>query len=388
MGVANIELYKPVAVRLSENSRVQRSLPPHKLWGDREQPLSKSELESFDARTIFYDVALSLDAARILAIGPPLGNLDEELLPIECHILDDSGEPVAQLKSRIQRFRMGTVMSLRLPQKWRGQPELSMRMDFADSTRRDLTVRRPPTATPVDLSLSTLQKDNPLPWIRQWCHYWQLEGVDRVLLYDNGSLSYSITQLADALRPIDGLDIVVIDWNYPYGPTRAFDLGYAQAGSLNHARLFAHTNWSASFDIDEYPVRNSEANLAEYLALTPAWQAQVRIPPFMVPIVDERPDNIGDLTAADFLYRDRVPGRATKYFYRPKRVRWCATHRAEGPRGRSSTVEPAELAFLHYIGLTTNWKRSDARVAPTKYDPSRHEEDLRVKNVFERAAIR
>jgi len=49
------------------------------------------------------------------------------------------------------------------------------------------------------LTLVTLQKDNPLQWIKDWIRWHNhMHGVGRLILYDNGSREYGYDELAEA----------------------------------------------------------------------------------------------------------------------------------------------------------------------------------------------
>ena len=67
--------------------------------------------------------------------------------------------------------------------------------------------------------LVTVFKDYPLPWIRDWATFYvRLHGADAVLLYDNGSESYTSDDVAAALSDIPGLrEVVIVSWPFRYG---------------------------------------------------------------------------------------------------------------------------------------------------------------------------
>lgn len=115
------------------------------------------------------------------------------------------------------------------------------------------------------LTLNTLQKDEPLEWIRDWVlYYHRIHGVERILLYDNNSESRSA--LMEFLPQLESetLEICLIPWDINYSP---FLLSYCQYGQLSHAYywLWDKTSWDINCDIDEYLINRTSKPLTRYL---------------------------------------------------------------------------------------------------------------------------
>ena len=202
---------------------------------------------------------LSPDNRDLLCIGPPFANLGRPRAILEGggarlrFVVDEpvSGEPVALTRIRLTDAR---------------KPALDLRFVFADFDIRVNVAPRRPELPPVSLLLSTLQKDNDLQWLEDWCawHH-RAHGVERIVIYDNGS--------ADAEKTRSRLDqasermehgVVVVDWGFPYGtPTRPF----TQTVALNHCRLAfgARAKWHINLDVDEYLYNASGRPLADHL---------------------------------------------------------------------------------------------------------------------------
>ena len=64
--------------------------------------------------------------------------------------------------------------------------------------------------------LFTKSKDNHLSWIYDWAKFHvKHHGVTGLLIYDNGSTSYSPEDVMDSVGSIDGLEsVVVVRWPF------------------------------------------------------------------------------------------------------------------------------------------------------------------------------
>ena len=135
----------------------------------------------------------------------------------------------------------------------------TLQLEVADA-KIDIVIKASQTGLLSDRRvLVTLSKDYPLQWIVDWATFHvRLQGADAVLLYDNGSLSYSLDDLAAALSGVAGLrQVVVVDWPFRYGidgkpGERVLD-NYCQTGALDHARRCFCTQARSvlNLDIDE-----------------------------------------------------------------------------------------------------------------------------------------
>ena len=111
-----------------------------------------------------------------------------------------------------------------------------------------------------NLVLSTLQKNNPLCWIKDWClYYHRVHGVNLILLYDNGSdnrkeLAQGLYQLAP------NLEIRLIEWDFDYCMA-------TQVAALNQCyhTFGSYASYFLNFDIDEYLIYVNGDTLFEYL---------------------------------------------------------------------------------------------------------------------------
>ena len=121
-----------------------------------------------------------------------------------------------------------------------------------------------------ELTLSTLQKDNPKEWIRDWIYYHhRIHNVKRVLLYDN--MSQNVSELEEYLRCIEDdnkdLSIALINWNMAYNSPADPYRPIAQSGQLHHSYywLWNKISWIINIDIDEYLINRNKESLSQYL---------------------------------------------------------------------------------------------------------------------------
>ena len=128
-----------------------------------------------------------------------------------------------------------------------------------------------PARPHVALTLSTVQKDNELQWLDDWCtwHH-RVHGVGRFAFYDNGSADRDAVYdavYAELARRVKGPELIVVAWDYPYGPALQHGLKFAHTVALNHCRLLfgPYADWCVNLDVDEYLFNTGSAPLASYL---------------------------------------------------------------------------------------------------------------------------
>ena len=312
--MARLATYSPQGAWIPDDVDVERTFD-----GDP----GDEALTKFDRRTVFCDVFLSHRRNQLLCIGPPLLNLG---IP----------ESVA-LRGRTRRFVVEEP-----PVPMRRMSLLRIGLDAGDHRametgaiglqvrfpefRLDVPVARSAAVSHnrVSLTLSTLQKDNDPQWLRDWCawHH-RAHGVERIVFYDNGSRDADEVYAELARRSAD-FELVVVPWNYPYGPARRWSCNYTQTTALNHCRLMFGplTRWCINLDVDEYLYSNGRGPLAS--VLDRAAGAAIHLPSYIVPAVAG--ESGGRCFDSPWRSRDIETVLARKYIYRPKAVRFGSTH--------------------------------------------------------------
>ena len=178
-----ILIYQPTPVLIPEDSACRRDFLSRRSTVDN-NPLTETDYREYDSRTLFYDVFRCDDDGNVVAIGPPPVNLRNELqkLRITC-----DGRLIPHCK---REYRNLCILELTCDQTTHAGKNLPLRFSFPSF---DVDIEVPPPAVPSTaegshLGLMTLQKNNPLPWILDWCRWHhRLHGVSRLVLYDNAS---------------------------------------------------------------------------------------------------------------------------------------------------------------------------------------------------------
>jgi len=241
-----ITVYRPAAVGLSQFG-LARPLPAG--LGDRADQAS----DRFDSETMFFDVFRSASGDGVICLGPPLeGCIPGGIAPR----VSDRRDALAQ---NLQPSRIPEQHTWRLTVSTPNDDRDTLQLDVAGKAA-DIAVRKSHAHVLAGCRvLLTLCKDYPLRWIVDWATFHvRLHGADAVLLYDNGSTSYTLDDLAASLGEIAGLrEVVVVDWPFRYGVDgqsgeHALD-NFCQTGALDHARrcFCANSESVLSLDVDE-----------------------------------------------------------------------------------------------------------------------------------------
>lgn len=317
--------------------------------------------ERFDAWTLLYDVFRVRNHLEL--IGPPLLNLEDGLTPLE--LLHDRTDYAQRFRStaknRLHRHRVSPVPravgSLRLQ-----CPLGTFELGVGDNLSAPFAGRK---------VLVTQSKDNPLEWISRWVdHHIAAQGIDAVVLYDNGSTRYTAEDLRDVLRARRGLEVFsVVEWPYPWGPTGGpdaiWDSDYGQHGAWEHAwrRLGLEASTLTFGDIDELIVGPPPSVTDRALSAEDGISSYRRRGVLNVPTAPTA--GLGRMREyADYrLFAPAAPLLSPKYTVVPGRLRerdQLMVHRVAGQR---STHEGDVLA-RHFDGIRIEWRDGDQLPVP------------------------
>ena len=80
-------IYRPTPVLIPEDSACRRDFLSRQSTVDSSR-LTEADYREYDSRTLFYDVFRCDDGRKVVAIGPPLVNLRNELerLSVSCPV--------------------------------------------------------------------------------------------------------------------------------------------------------------------------------------------------------------------------------------------------------------------------------------------------------------
>jgi hypothetical protein len=357
----------------------------------------------FDFDTLFYDVFRSRDPRQVICLGPPLLNCEAALSTASFRASESDGAVRWEYRPPTSQFQPSCQFRLSGPG-----------IDAADRLVLEIGGRE--VEIPIRPSghsrfagrrvITTLSKDNPLDWIRDWAAFnAKVHGADAVLIYDNGSVAYDVAELSDLLQSVSGVEqTLVVPWRFPYGPGPGLrniqDSFYCQPGALDHARrrYCAAARAVLNTDIDELVVLRSGASLFERAEASS--KAAIVFAGHWVAMPKRSADRPGFVRHTDCLYTERrrvllrrvCPFRwllRTKWIVLPARcpedVDW-GVHDLYAPRGQNGRAEaswksrPRDVFYRHFMQINTGWKTARWRVR--RYSPIRHLYDRELARAF------
>ena len=228
-------------------------------WNMRREPMRPVELrkdyfngmkfnENFDWDNLWYD-AVQLHQSCIVLIGPPLYHTSNQL-PTKCKFTDDNNVALSFRSFEMDRAGMTAINTT----GWVNN------LKMISNTETVIPVNRICEDFNDRYCMFTLQKDNPISWIKQWITYHHVNfGIDGILIYDNGSKGYSLDDLESQLQT-PGVVVKVVSWDMPYGPQgfdcnyyNTWDSDYAQSSMFEHAkrRYLSNAKIAINADVDE-----------------------------------------------------------------------------------------------------------------------------------------
>ena len=421
MTTEGITFYRPRSLLIPEDMGLVRNrLPAY-------PGMPKRELEyPMDSRTIFFDVFRSAEAKKIIAIGPEMRNLRDNLLPLKilCGGRELKYKMETQLDYTTKRWKTGlTILHIEDPRLksdeeikltfcWRSfKQELSIGPSLFDDCKF------------TEFTLMAIQKDNPPVWILDWCRFFnRVHNVSRIVLYDNASSD--LEGIKSELQKLSKeMEIHLVHWNFPYGPPSS---AFAQRGALNHCywNLNDRSRYFLNFDIDEYLVNRTPYSLSEYLNRTMSSKiATLYMIGRDVPNTPQLKSLKRRLRANDHEYRlEFYKSSPPKTIFKGKGIKFVGVHRnwvdlprfvqiflrrnysmyeiyrkfnhlwlkfklPVGPYKLEKQVDPDELYFNHYKSLTTGWKWRTQINPPNPLEPHQVVYDLEMREHLKQANL-
>ena len=268
-----MEKIKLSPLELDPSCPIRRTMPRP---ANMRQPDYEDE---FDFLTIFYDCFRSVDQTWCILLGPPFLNLESIVLPalptlFRCH--PSSDVLVRHLDACAELWLRTVESSIELPPGVFRQDKIIIQPNQCDlfNGRRVLI---------------TKSKDNDLRWIYDWVHFFaRKHGSDAVLLYDNASTKYEISEIHATISSIPGIEVaVVVPWPYKFGPigSKSFfpgqqgargkviefgewDSTFCQYGILQHARhrFLSLAEAVVNADVDELILTKNSASVFELVS--------------------------------------------------------------------------------------------------------------------------
>ena len=338
-----IRTYYPQAVFLPNG--IERAVPLEQQESIG-RLLPKQQQAHYDSKTLFYDLFVASN--RLICIAPPFYNIGPPLA------IKHKGKNLSFKLVRGHRWKGPEVIDIKIPSQWAKASQLDLEFVFKQFTievscqhHKDISL------TQKDLCLTSLQKDNPLIWIKDWCRWHiRVHGVQRIVLYDNGS-SYWPTLGKELVEIDEEVEIILVHWPYKHGPSldTFHNYKYTKLGTLNHFRLFfgIQTSWCINLDIDEFLYFDSPLSLKEYLESSKSltrpcvYLAHYLFPSGQVP---------AEKQARFYHHRIRYKskywnvGDNPKYICQPDKVKQMGTHYCVPKIARDILLLPDPLAVI------------------------------------------
>ena len=290
---------------------------------------------------MFYDVFFEPTNRHLVAVGPPLGNLQLDL----------------KIYANGKRIKLSVIKNEKLHMV-RGKvsrvEKLNDILIQANGHQWELSVPENNTGTGHQFTLCTIQKDNKEHWIKDWIEHYRKIGVDRVILYDNNS---------EKLPDVDAI-VVPCPYKYSlskyrsvYGP-KVFEIDFLQTSLLTICGYKYRSGHLLNFDIDELlQVKSLEKYQKLELVYFDSYFVETKAD-------GELPQ---DYSFRHFIYRNaHIRNKAHKYM-----VKMDAMLHSNGPHYTTLTVPGriilklkkilshhprSEDVFYHYRGINTGWK--------------------------------
>ena len=412
-----LQFYKPNPVVIPKDSPVQKRFP-------RLYEIPSGEETKIDTATLFYDIFLDPSANRLIGLGPAFLNLKKDLVPMSLICRGSKLNYELEEIKGVTFFQSETLNEI---------PNSQFNVDFQFEAFNQTVVIDPifdmkfRSSPDYRLTLTTVQKDNPIEWVHDWLlwHH-RAFGVQRLILYDNGS-----ENLDELIAQMSGksfeLEIVLVDWPFPHGVE---PYKYCQLGSLNHCRLRfpVPKGYCINLDVDEYLVA-SENNLLNLLdsRLQYPTPGAILLKQFRVSniISDNR---LNPARVSEFSHRNIVPGYQgdhkylnrfgrSKYIYSFENIGFNGKHSTDSlkyglfaqrysiggkilhllkkalwestknllrfripkPRIDAIYATESELCFFHFTGLNTGWQLGPPK--SVRYDSKEHVLEPRIAKI-------
>jgi len=314
------------------------------------QPARRTEhyTARFDRTTLYYDLVRHEGRERSLMTAPPLDNL----WPFLRDGITSKGNSIPLKRRQFQKYEQIWLPDL---------PDLTL-------TINDQSCRLIPRADIArlfkDLNCSvTLNRDNDLDWIQSWARYHcRVHGLEGVLIFDNGSTTYSASTLAETLADVSPLRMIaVVSAPFPYGTTDPVKRGerrenYLQPALLNLARtdMLRHARAVLNVDIDEIVLSRNSESVFDRTVRSPFGLA--RLPVYWA---HPAPGVEGAALQSAHTYRNAPKLRTPrKWCVRPDhglgRLSWHVHH--VGGDIAKVIPEAQEHEVVHCFATTTNWR--------------------------------
>jgi hypothetical protein len=337
----------------------------------------------YDYTTLAYDVFIA-PTGNVIFSGPPLYGLEKFIAEGEFYINNikvNKNQITTKVLDRIQRNNM-KVKTLT------ENNTFSWRFGSFNSTNI-INYNNNSLFKNKNVLFSKSQNNEP-SWIVDWINFYvKKHKIDSVLLYDNNSTAYSILDLKEYLQKhvIHNIDIVLISWNFNYGPAGGFqksinklvpwDSDFCQYGIMEHAkeRFLANANLVINVDIDELIMTKSKKTIIDLIGKNTGIKIRGKW-------IENIPNTqLSQRKFHNYFYFDKLTYEGnTKWCVRPQTLapetQWCI-HTI--PKGNLKISKNG--FYAHFKAINTSWQFDRSTIT---FDPKIHRVDFYLKNQLEK----
>ncbi len=348
--------------------------------------------------TVFYD-CFRVAATQVMLLGPPLNRFEGILDSVTITALPSGTRRPLQVDHKFTTAfaNRQTHNVCRLTVE---APEGDFSLQLQSTAGSTLMEIRPGACEAFrgKRVIFTLSKNNAPQWICDWMRFHRdLHHADAVLLYDNGSTTYTPAALLEAMKQVSGFSVVsVVHWPFKYGPQGlgrgTWDSSFAQVGAMEDARwrFLAEAHAVLNCDIDEL-VLSREVDLFDRTAASPAGYLQFS--GRWVNMLANAAQDPATLRHRESVYQSLpqwrwqglLPGDIklcpTKWAVVPARcpanAHW-SSHEIVGMGAKK--LKPDDMCYRHFAQISTHWKKQRKAMDPS--DLRLHKEDLQLVDAF------
>ena len=248
------QIHHLTPIVVPEASGMKRELPPRSV--DPQNP----GWNAYDYRTLMYGAIQLEDKATVRLYMPRVFNFKDLLQSSRFHI---DGKPSRILKWR--QYRRYEVIDL----EGTSRSAHELVVTYSESQKASAVVYSDSASFAGCRVLYTMLRNEKLEWIQDWIRFHAEEhGANAVLLVDNGSSDYSLSDLLTAANTVPGIEVAEVlsaplPWGHTHRAPRVDDAEFLQTAMLNFSRdrFFSQARAVLYTDIDELVLRRGDVSV-------------------------------------------------------------------------------------------------------------------------------
>jgi hypothetical protein len=342
--------------------------------------------ERFDDSAVFYDVFRDHTGQHVYLIGPMALNLE----PLIDSLVITGHPSGTEAKPKIHHGVQAEILRVTLP-----EDDTRLSFTFGDQHVGVAIQPNRSDALDGDRVIFTINKDNDLNWITDWARFYVVEhGATAAVVYDNGSLTYSLDDLKATLAGVPGLEkFLVIPWPYRFGSMDDVFEGHKFGGNWG---MFAQppkfTQFFRKYAMAARSILNVDVDELVFSPFRKSVFKAVECSPFgllrfnRVWVLNARSED-GPPRHRQFVIRKKgvkARDRGKKWALAPGKAlfaSWRAqpwTHQVKGWLNLSGSSD--RFYGYHFIGISRSWYWD--RTENVAFDPRLHVRDKLMIDTF------